>query len=258
MARKAGSQAPLEIKSVAAYLRVSTDEQARSGLGLEAQRSKCLAMAQLKDWPEPVFYRDEGISGTKETRNRQGLKSLMEDLNAGKHQAIIIASLDRLSRKIRLTLELVDDISQHAVLISCKEAFDTTTPAGYLFLGICALMAQYERDLIAERTRAALAELSKKTGDHGGKIPYGYMRSPGGVKVSTQQARVVRRIFHLRQQGETLRAIAEALNKASIPSARGKQWYHTSVKEVLAHQSAYEGGKRGASVYKWPVILKAS
>jgi site-specific DNA recombinase len=257
MARRAPGKADQEIKSVAAYLRVSTDEQARSGLGLDAQRAKVLAMAQLKDWPEPVFYIDDGISGTKETRKRPKLAAMMAAIESGQHQAVIISSLDRLARKIRLTLELVDEISQHAVLVSCKEAFDTTTPAGYLFLGICALMAQYERDLIAERTRSALAELSKRSGDHGGRIPYGYVRTPKGVAIQDQQARVVRLIFAMRTRDKaTLRAIAERLNKSHIPASHGGAWCFTSVREILAHQETYQGSQRGLSAFKWPVILR--
>lgn len=257
MARKTVQKAPQEVKNVAAYLRVSTLEQAQSGLGLEAQRSKILAMAQLKDWPEPDFFRDEGISGTKETRNRPGLMAMMDAVNAGKYQAVIVSSLDRLARKILLTLELVEEVGEHALFISCKEAFDTTTPAGFLFLGICALMAQYERDLISQRTIAALEELSKKTGDHGGKIPYGYIRTPEGVKIDKAQARIVRSIFAMRERDRlSLRAIAGKLNQQQIAASHGGQWYHTSVKEILIRKEVYLGGQRGASIYKWPVILK--
>lgn len=260
MARKPAVKPDQEVKSVAAYLRVSTDEQARSGLGLEAQRSKCLAMTHLKDWPEPAFYIDDGISGTKETRKRPRLTAMMDALSAGQHQAVIIPSLDRLARKIRLTLELVDEISQHAVLVSCRESFDTTTPTGYLFLGICALMAQYERDLISARTKGALAELSKKKGDHGGKIPYGYLRTPDGVQIETEQAKVIRHIFALRDSSNkkerSLRAIAAKLNKQHILASRGGAWCFTSVKEILDHKEVYQGGQRGLSEFRWPVILR--
>src|SRR5437868_5966832 len=86
---------------IAAYIRVSTEDQAESGLGMEAQRTRCKAMAQVKGWPEPTFYEDDGISGTKPVSKRPGLKLLVEDIMAGKIQAVIIPSLDRLGRTAR-------------------------------------------------------------------------------------------------------------------------------------------------------------
>jgi hypothetical protein len=119
----------LLLTQVAAYVRVSTEEQACSGLGIEAQKSRCKAMAVVKDWPEPVIYADEGNSGTKSTRPQ--LDRLLADIEAGQIDAVISVALDRLSRNTRLTLDLVARISKHAILVSCREQFDTATPQGH-------------------------------------------------------------------------------------------------------------------------------
>ena len=247
-----------QITRVAAYLRVSTDMQARSGLGLGDQRRQVELMAQLKGWPAPAIYADEGVSGTKETRDRAALRRMMEAVAAGEVDAVIINSIDRLSRRSRISLELSDEIARHGVrLVSVKENFDMDTPSGRLIFGFMAQLAEYERDLIADRVRAALAEHSRRDGESGGRLPYGYLRvESGGLRVDPQQARIVRRIFTLRAEGLTLRAIAARLNQRHYASPQGAHWHHSSVAAVLANEMYYRGMLRGASAVCWPVILR--
>ncbi len=246
-----------QIARVCAYLRVSTEEQARSGLGLGAQQARVVAMATVKGWPAPELFIDEGISGTKDTRKRPALARLMTLAAAGEVDAIIINSLDRLARNTRLTLDLVDELNRYGVtLVSCKEALDTTTPQGQFFVTVIAGMAQLERDMISDRTKAALAEHSRRDGESGGRLPYGYVRAEDGVKIDREQARVVRRVFAQRAEGVTLMEIAARLNKRGVSSPQGRRWYASSVAAVLANEIYYRGGLRGASVLRWPVILK--
>ena len=249
-----------QITRVAAYLRVSTDMQVRSGLGLADQRRQVEAMATVKGWPAPVVYVDEGKSGTKETRDRPALRRLMALVAANEVDAIIVSALDRLSRRSRLTLELSEEMAQHNVmLILCREGMDTTTPTGQALLTMMAAMAQLERDLIAERVRAALAEHSRRDGETGGRLPYGYLRDEDKrLRVSLEQARLVRRIFAYRYGPDrmTLRQIATRLNKGGYHSPQGAHWHHSSVAAVLANAAYYRGGKRGASDLCWPIILR--
>lgn len=240
---------------VAAYVRVSTEEQARSGLGLGAQAARCAAMATVKDWPEPQLFADEGISGTKDTRRRPGLARLMDAVAAGDVDAVIINSLDRLGRKTRLVLELVDELNRYGVsLVSCKESLDTTTPQGQFVLTLFAALAQLERDLIADRTRAALAEHGRRDGEKGGRLPFGYLRTPRGIRVDRAAAVTVRCIFDYRAEGIPLRRIAEHLDRRH-PRADGRAWQHTSVREILGNAAIYRGGRRGESALCWPAIL---
>ncbi len=247
-----------QITAVAAYIRVSTDEQKRSGLGMEDQRKKCRAMCEVKGWPEPDLFEDPGISATKEAHRRPALAELLEALYTGKYQAVIVSSLDRLGRKLRLTIDLVDQIGQYADLVSCKESIDTTTAQGKFMLHVFAALAQLERDLISERTIAALDVLEEQTGETAGRVPYGYIRSENGILIVEQQARVVRLIFSDHRQKDSLRTIAERLNQAHIPGPRGGIWHHTSVREILRNQESYEGGYRGNSLFRWPPILRPS
>src|SRR5882757_7849673 len=198
-----------KVTSVAAYIRVSTEDQAESGLGMDAQRTRCKAMAQVKGWPEPTFYVDDGISGTKDVKKRPGLSQLVEDTRAGKLEAIIIPSLDRLGRKVSIVINLVEEFRQRNIaLVSCKESLDTSTPQGTFVMHMFAALAQLERDVIAQRTTDALAERGKRDGEKGGRLPYGYKRTEQGIIIDKQEAKIVRRIFRLHKQGQSLREIA--------------------------------------------------
>lgn len=244
------------IVHVAAYLRVSTDEQRESGLGIAAQRSRVLGMAAAKGWPEPVEYADEGVSGTKEAKDRPALAHLLADVRAGKLDAVIVLSLDRLGRRTQIVLSLVEQLDAAGVkLISCKEGLDASSPQGAFVLTMFAALAQLERDMIAQRTRDALAELDRTTGDPGGRLPYGYVRTANGVRVDRQAAATVRRIFEWHRRGVSMNRAALRLRESGMPSPRGATWHHTSVREILKNRAAYLGGKRGASERRWPAIL---
>jgi hypothetical protein len=89
-------------------------------------------------------------------------------------------------------------------------------------------------------------------------MPYGYRRHPETkrVLIDASEARIIRRIFTLKAQGLTMRAIARELNRRHYISPRGKEWRHSSVQVVYAGEVYYRGGQRGASALRWPVILK--
>lgn len=231
--------------NIAAYVRVSTEEQAESGLGLDAQRSRCSAICQAKGWPEPTFYVDEGISGVKSLDKRPALQRLMDDAQSGLVDVLVISSLDRLGRRLVIVLNLVEELCYHnqVALVSCKESFDTSTPQGTFVMHMFVAMAELERGMISQRTREALAEREKRDGEHGGGLPYGYMRTPY-VEEDPNTGPIVRKVFALRKKGLTLRAIGDAVDKA-----------HTSVAEILNNEAIYRGGKRGNSDTHWPVIL---
>ena len=250
-------------EKTAIYLRVSTEEQADNGYGLDVQREKCHAMAAVKDWSVVAEFIDDGVSGTKDESERDGLNQLLEAACAGEVDAVIVAALDRLGRKTTLIIDLVDRLTGCGVeFVSCKESIDTSTAAGRFVLTIFAGLAQLERDNIVERTTDGRNERGKVDGERGGRLPYGYKRvfdaetgKAVGVELNQETADNVRRIFSERSDGETLTAIADGLNADGIVSPRGAKWYASSVRSVLQNESAYNGGQRWQSEVRWPVIL---
>lgn len=258
--KRSSGGAHVKVLRVAAYLRVSTDEQARSGLGIEAQRAQVRAMATVKGWPAPIEYVDNGISGTKVLRSREQMRALLATIEAGEIDALIVPALDRLGRTTRIILDGVDFFAEHGVtFVSCRESFDTSTAAGQFVVTIFAALAQMERDTIAGRTKSALAVKQTRDGEVGGKLPYGYLRTEDKrIIVDDVTAGHARRIFALRRQRFTMRAIAAQMNAENIPSPNGATWWASSVREVLRNEAAYKGGKRGGSEVRWPRILKRS
>ncbi len=243
---RTSASAPQPVLHIAAYIRVSTEDQAESGLGMDAQRSRCKAMCEVKSWPAPSFYVDDGISGTKPVAKRPGLRKMLEDIESGRVDAVVISSLDRLGRSAHIIINLVEEFRQkYIALVSCKESFDTSTPQGQLMLGIFAVLAQFERDLISQRTTDALVERELRDGETGGRLPYGYIRTPLGIVIDEEAAKNVRRIFSMRKRGVSLREIGAKVGKP-----------HTSVAEILLNRDAYKGGRRGESARRWPVIVR--
>ena len=241
-----------ETTRAAIYIRVSSEEQV-SGYGLDVQRERCRAQAIAKGWSIAGEYEDAGISGTKDATQRPGLAGLIAAAEIGNIDAVIVLALDRLGRRTRIVLDLVDQLSAAGVdIVSCKESLDTTTPAGRFVLTMFAAIAQLERDNIVERTTAGRNVRGLKDGEKGGRVPYGYTRGPAGLVIDEDAAGIVRRIFRLRADHHTLRDIASIL---TTPSPRGGAWFASGVREILINEPAYRGGCRGESSERWPVIL---
>ncbi len=245
----------------AIYIRVSTEEQAKDGYGLVVQEERCRAMAMVKGWQVEAqhIYRDEGISGMKDTTGRPGLAAMLDAAQAGQVDAIIVLALERLGRKTNIILDLVERITAAGVeVVSCKESLDTTTPAGRFVLGIFAGLAQLERDTIVERTTSGRNARGRRDGEKGGRVPFGYRRNmtTEAVEVEPSTAPIVHRIFGLRSSGATMRAIASELAASAAQTPQGGgSWRPSSVKAILDNEAAYRGGTRNDSPTVWPRIL---
>jgi DNA invertase Pin-like site-specific DNA recombinase len=139
-----------------AYLRVSTDEQAMSGLGLDGQRAALERAFAYRGWELVDTIRDEGISGS--TLERPGLMRALEMLVAGDADGLVVAKLDRLSRSMRDFCELIEWFEEaERALVMLEPDVDTSTPAGRAVAHVMVAFAELERGMIADRTRAALA-----------------------------------------------------------------------------------------------------
>ncbi|MBK7202861.1 recombinase family protein [Candidatus Amarolinea dominans] len=246
------AQLPLNRDRAAVYVRVSTEDQAASGYGLDVQRERCAAMAVVKAWQVVKVYADEGLSGTLPVEARPGLAGLMAAAAAGELDAVIVLALDRLGRKTGLVLDVVDQLAACSVeVVSVKEALDTTTPSGRFVLTLFAALGQLERDTIVQRTTDGRNVRGRRDGERGGAVPLGYRRvwdSAGvaSVEVDQEAAVTVREVFNMRSAGMTMRQIAAAV---------GQNWYASTVKVVLDHAPLYRGAQRGASSVVWPSIL---
>jgi len=223
-------------------------------------------MAAVKGWPVTAEYEDAALSGAKDADERPGLAALLAAVETCQVQAVIIGSLDRLGRTVEIILRTVRDMATAGVaLVSCREQFDTSTPAGRLTLGIFASLAEYERDLITERTTGGREQRGQYDGERGALTPMGYRRAYtlqddgkriSHIEIDQAGADLVRRIFARRDDGLTLRAIAGVLNADGVPNPKGgKRWEAATVKAILDNRPYYTGGARGDSATAWPTIL---
>jgi DNA invertase Pin-like site-specific DNA recombinase len=207
---------------VLAYARVSTDEQADSRAGLEAQRAAIEAECKRRGWAIVDTIEDGGYSA-KDLR-RLGIQIALQELERGGADALVVAKLDRLSRSLIDFAALMATAQRQGwALVALDAPIDTSTPAGEAMASVLAVFAQFERRMIGERTREALAQ-----------------KKAQGVRLGRPRvlpAKVRTRIKRRRVAGKSLAAIARELNDAGVATAHGgARWYPSTVQAVLASE----------------------
>ena len=214
------------------YTRVSTSEQAQEGISLAAQSAKIRAYCELNDL-ELVEIIEDAVRTGKDM-NRPGIKRALELIAAGEVSALVVYKLDRLSRKTKDTLEIIEQIEKvGAAFHSITEKVDTKSALGKFFLTITAAFAQMERDMIAERTREALS-YKKEQGQYLGAVPFGYQLDGEQLKQDSSEAAVIARVQELRAAGYTLQGIADTLNSEGLATKRGGKWYNSTIRNLVA------------------------
>lgn len=215
-----------------AYVRVSTDEQAREGISLENQKTKIAAYCELNDLSLVEIIEDAGKSG--KDLNRDGIQSLLERIKSQQADAVVVYKLDRLSRRVKDTLTLMDLIEKKSVAFhSITERIDTKTAMGKFFLNIMASMNQWERDTISERTRDALQH-KINCGERAGQIPYGWTLDKDGKTLleNPKEQEAIRLIRDLNLKGYSYRAICRELDKDGYKPV-GKVWHAKTIGSIL-------------------------
>jgi DNA invertase Pin-like site-specific DNA recombinase len=208
------------------YVRVSTSEQADSRLGLEAQRAAILTEAQRRGWTVVEVIEDAGFSAKH--MKRPGIQRALEELQRGRADGLVVAKLDRLSRSmVDFSTLMAKATRENWALVALDCAVDTTTPAGEAMANVLATFAQFERRLIGQRTREALAQ-----------------KRAQGVQLGRPRQlpeKVRKRIKRRRAAGLTLQRIADELNRDGVPTAQGgARWRPSSVRAVLVADEALD------------------
>jgi len=177
----------MNAKKVALYARVSTTDQ-RADLQLDALRQ----LATQRGWIVVGEYLDEGYSGTRD--RRPALDKLMNDAHKGKFSTVVVWRFDRFGRSLRHLVTALDEFQSLGVgFVSVQDAIDTATASGRMMFAVIGAMAQFEAELIRERTVAGLGAARRR-----------------GVRLGRPRVRVdVERALDLRRQGLSFKAIAE-------------------------------------------------
>jgi len=220
-------------KTVAIYIRVSTDEQAASGLGLEAQEARCRAYVTATGLEGVVrVYVDAGISGS--TTDRPALTELRAAVARKEVSAVVVAKIDRLTRRLADLLELTEAFASKGVaFLSASEQVNTSTAAGRMMLSLLGTFAEFERDMIIERTKSAVAAKRARGVGHGFER-LGERHVEGGrIEAVEGEAEAVAMMIRRRAEGASLRVIAAELTAAGYQTKRGGAWRACTVDVVL-------------------------
>jgi len=222
----------------AGYIRVSTEEQAREGVSLQAQRARIEAWATANETILIGFFEDAGISGAR-SENREGLQRAIS-LACEKKAILVVYSLSRLSRSTKDTLALAERLEKAgADLVSLSERIDTTSAAGKMVFRMLAVLNEFERDQISERTAAALRHKREKRQPYS-PTPYGFDRVEDQLIINNDEQKVIEEILGLRERGWSLRQIASKLNQEGVESKRGGQWFGSTVRSVIECATRFE------------------
>ena len=199
------------IISAIGYVRVSTEEQAREGISIEAQEERIRALATAKGWDLIEIIKDPGYSG--KNLSRPGIKSLIDSCRRGTVNVVIVYKVDRLTRRQKDLWYLLEDVfyKNQVGFVSVTEAFDSTTAAGTAFLGMIGVFAQLERDLVSERTREALNHKRAK-GEWVGRTPTGFrINGEGRLEADPEALKTIARAKRLKREGASFGSISRAL-----------------------------------------------
>jgi site-specific DNA recombinase len=213
---------------VAIYIRVSTDEQAKEGFSIRAQRNLLVDYCRVNDYEVTNVYLDDGFSA-KDTKRPQ-LQKLLADAKKGEFNAVLVYKLDRFTRSVRDLYELLEYLQRFGVgFISRQEKFDTTTAIGRAMIGILGVFAQFERELIAERVRLGMEQKTREGKKAGGRYPYGYDKEGNQIE---EEVSIIRQVREIYMSGKSYQAVAAELHRKGY-DRRGSEWTATNVALTL-------------------------
>jgi DNA invertase Pin-like site-specific DNA recombinase len=227
-----GRKAPTtKAKRTVAYIRCSTEDQARNGFTLQGQQSRIESYAIATDRciDEAVIDKNQSAKSL----DRPGMKRLLEGIQTGDIATVIVHKLDRMTRNVRDLGDLLEAFDKAgASLVSVSESLDTSSAAGRMCINMMGTVAQWERETISERTANSLADRRKK-GLVYGPVPFGYAREGDKLTANPKYHGALQTIRTMHNKDASLRQIAAALTAQKISPPKGRAWYASSVKAIL-------------------------
>lgn len=232
--------------SAIAYVRVSTQEQANGGLSLKDQEQRARDYAKHAGLGDPVILRERGVSGSVPLMKRPQGKILADALAPkGSCTHVIAYKLDRLFRDTEDCLGRIREWQENGVVLHLidfgGQSYDFGTAMGKFILTFFAAAAEFERNNIRDRTRAAV-EYRKKNGLVYGETPYGFRVAEGKRLVPNElERRWIKKMVEWKAEGESLNGIARRLNSSRVQTRRKKKWSGKTVRDVLMRQEKNNG-----------------
>ena len=220
------------------YIRVSTEEQAQSGLSLSNQRRRIEGQATASALSLVDVLEDTAEGAC--SLDRPAMLALLNRIATAQIDCVIVAKLDRLTRSIKDLIELLEilqcarraDGGKGIELISIGESIDTTTATGRMMINIMAVISQWEREVIAERTAAALQEKRRRGEATGGVAPFGFDFVDGRKVPRADEQETLQEIEQLRTDGKSWQAVAAALTQTGRRTRTGGTFSRQGVHQI--------------------------
>ena len=218
----------------ALYCRVSTEDQAKEGFSLSAQRDRLKAYCLAKGWTVSKIYVDDGYSGRKD--ERPAYRSMMSEKE--EWDILVVLKMDRIhrnSKNFTMMMEMLNENEKE--FTSMQESFDTTTAMGRFVMDIIQRIAQLESEQIGERVYIGMLQKAKEgKGILGFNAPYGFDFKENGLIVNEMESDIARTMFHLYLKENTLRSICIYLENEGILTKKGnKRWDPKTVQRILSN-----------------------
>lgn len=241
--------------NVAIYTRVSTEDQAKEGFSLDAQIERLRSYCEARGWTIYREYIDDGYSGRD--IKRPAYAAMMQEMESW--DILLVMKMDRIHRNSRNFMEMMDLLRKHdKEFVSMTESLDTSTAMGRFVVDIIQRIAQLESEQIGERVYCGMEQkaqtpienLDRNKGLYlGFGHPFGYGYTNSKLRINKYEASIIKKIYDLYLQGNSISKIVSCLNKSKIPTKKGKKWADNTVAKILKNP-LYCG------YIKWNAILK--
>lgn len=230
-----------KVLKCAIYTRKSSEEGLEQDFNsLDAQREACEAYIKSQKhggWELiEKQYNDGGFSGG--TMNRPAFQELLEDVEKGEIDVVVVYKVDRLTRSLMDFAKIVDVFDKHETsFVSITQQFNTTTSMGRLTLNILLSFAQFEREVTGERIRDKFAASKKKGMWINGKPPMGYIKVDGKLEIEPSEAKTVKLIFSKYLEMGTVPDLIKYLQGNKIYTRSGKNFYKGHLYKILQNKT---------------------
>jgi DNA invertase Pin-like site-specific DNA recombinase len=218
------------------YIRVSTEEQTKTGVSLAAQAERLRSYCAAAGLTLVEVIRDEGVSASKPLSSRPGGAALLRAVARRQVRHVVVVTLDRAFRNTIDCLTTVQAWDRANVALHLVDhggqSITTTSAVGRMFLTMLAGFAEMERRLTAERVAAALRH-KKAQGQVYGPTPYGFDRHGDVLIPNTAEQKIIWQMRRWRQAGRSLAWIADTLTRRGIPAKRRGRWNPYGVSYIL-------------------------
>ncbi|MEG0826407.1 MAG: recombinase family protein [Bacilli bacterium] len=223
----------------AVYLRVSTEDQAKEGFSIAAQKEKLTKYVEVNDWKLYDYFIDDGISG-KNIKDRPELTKLIELVKKKEINNVLIYKLDRLTRSVKDLINLIELFEQYDCnFSSVTEKLDTSNAVGRMFIKIIGIFAEFERENLAERVSFGYEEKTRQGNytNTNGVYGYDYIIGKGDLVINEKEAELVKQTYENYLSGKAMISIAKDYNLKKIPTKRGGDWSQSTIQSILTNNT---------------------